>query len=355
MKLFVSAFCFLLISANLFSQYTITGRVVDSTSKEPLRGASVFAQNTTIGTATNKEGEFSLTLKSGGYDLIISFSGYQTNTRRITGDEGKIEIVLARDEKSLQEVIIQTSNEVADGWAKYGNLFTENFIGATPFAANCKLENPDVLKFYYLKKSDKVRVLATAPVMISNPSLGYNLTYLLDSFVFYNKTNIYTYRGYCLFAEMEGSDSLKRVWHANRKKAYTGSVLNFVRSYYDSTLTEDGWVIEMLDENDDKKFNKIADLYDTLYYSYIDSTKEVDIFYPRKISITYSKKKPEAEYIKKFKLPKILSATTSYVDMKDVITIQQNGYYYEQRDWVNQGYWSWKNLADLLPYDYEPD
>jgi hypothetical protein len=186
MKLFVSAFCFLLISANLFSQYTVTGRVVDSTSKEPLRGASVFAQNTTIGTATNKEGEFSLTLKSGGYDLIISFSGYQTITRRITGDEGKIEIVLARDEKSLQEVIIQTSNEVADGWAKYGNLFTENFIGATPFAANCKLENPDVLKFYYLKKSDKVRVLATAPVMISNPSLGYNLTYLLDSFVFYN-------------------------------------------------------------------------------------------------------------------------------------------------------------------------
>ena len=26
----------------------------------------------------------------------------------------------------------------------------------------------------------------------------------------------------------------------------------------------------------------------------------------------------------------------------------------EQKDWINQGYWSWKNLADMLPYDYLP-
>ena len=30
----------------------------------------------------------------------------------------------------------------------------------------------------------------------------------------------------------------------------------------------------------------------------------------------------------------------------------ENGYYYDQKDWINQGYWSWKNLADQLPYDY---
>jgi hypothetical protein len=355
MKLFFSLFFLLLFTVPVFSQYTLKGRVIDSASKEPLRGASVFCQNTTIGTATNKEGEFSLNLKSGGYDLIISFSGYQTTIRRISGEEGTLEIQMAIDEKSLQEVVIQTSNEVPDGWEKYGNFFIENFIGSTPFAANCKLENPDVLKFYYLKKSDKIRVLATAPLMISNQSLGYNLTYLLDSFVFYNKTNICTYRGYCLFAEMDGSDSLKKQWTTNRKKAYTGSVLHFVRSYYDSTLASDGWLIGLLDEQDDKKFNPVKEPYDTLYYTYIDSTREVDIWYPRKIAITYTKKKPEAEFIKKFKLPKLVSSIVTYVDLNDLITIQPNGYYYEQRDWTNQGYWSWKNLADLLPYDYEPD
>jgi hypothetical protein len=355
MKFFSIVFGILFYTISALAQYTITGRVVDSTSKEPLRGASVFCQNTTLGTATNKEGEFSLTLKSGGYDLIISFSGYQTLTRRIGGDEGKLQIELARDEKSLGEVVIQTSNEVKDGWEKYGNFFIENFIGSTPFASDCKLNNPDVLKFYFLKKSDKIRVLATAPLLISNKSLGYNLTYLLDSFVFYNKTNISTYRGFCLFTEMEGSDSVKRKWIGNRKKAYLGSVLHFVRSYYDSTLHEDGWLVDMLNETDEKKFDRVTNPYDTSFYGFTDSTKEMDIWYPRKLSITYTKKKPEPEYLKKFKLPKIVSTLISYVDLNDVIIIQPNGYYYEQRDWINQGYWSWKNLADLLPYDYEPE
>jgi hypothetical protein len=115
------------ISTITFSQFTVTGRVIDSTSKEPLRGASVFAQNTTIGTATNAQGEFSLTLKTGGYDLIISYSGYQTLTKRVAGDEHKLEIELAREEKALMEVVVQTSNEVKDGWAKYGNFFIEKF------------------------------------------------------------------------------------------------------------------------------------------------------------------------------------------------------------------------------------
>jgi hypothetical protein len=159
-----------------------------------------------------------------------------------------------------------------------------------------KLENPEVLKFYYLKKSDKIRVLATAPLVIKNESLGYNLTYQLDSFVYYNKTNISTYRGFCFFGEMDGTDSLKRKWVANRKKAYSGSILQFVRSYYDSTLTQDGWLIEMLDETDDKKFNRITDPYDSTFYGYTDSTREVDIWYPRKLTVIYTKKKPEAEY-----------------------------------------------------------
>jgi hypothetical protein len=45
----------------------------------------------------------------------------------------------------------------------------------------------------------------------------------------------------------------------------------------------------------------------------------------------------------------------SYVDLSDGITIKPNGYFFDQKSWVNQGYWSWKNLADQLPYDYEPE
>ena len=352
--LFLSFFSFVFISSTAVGQFTVTGKVVDSSSREPLQGASVFCQNTTSGTITNKEGEFSLQLKSGGYELIVSFTGYQTREIRISSaDNNPLQIAMAKEEKSMGEVVIRTSNEVKDGWDKYGKFFLENFIGSTPNAALCTLQNPEAVHFYYYKKSDKLKVLATEPIMIANKALGYIIRYQLDSFMYYYKTKISAYRGYSLFSQMEGSFQDQKLWSDNRKRAYFGSQLHFLRSYYDSSLKESNFEIAMLDETNDTKFNVIQNPYDTTYYVVYDSTFESEVFYPRKISITY-KKKPEPEYLQKFKLPKNVPVEISYIDLNDGIVIKENGYFYDQKDWVNQGYWSWKNLADLLPYDYIP-
>jgi len=342
------------VSTIVFGQFTITGKVVDSATKEPLFGASVFAQNTTSGTTTNREGGFSLSLKSGGYELIVSFTGYQSKEIRISNnDSNPLQIEMAKEEKAMEEVIIRSSNEVKDGWDKYGKFFLENFIGSTPNALLCTLQNPDAVHFYYYKKSEKLKVLATEPLVIANQALGYHLRYQLDSFMYYYKTQVSSYRGYCFFSEMDSSFAQQRIWSANRKKAYDGSKLQFMRSYYDSTLNEDGYEIALLDSVNDKKFDLIRNAYDTAYYGVYDSTHEVEVYYPRKISITY-KKKPEVEYLKRFKLPLNVGSQISYIDLLDAIEIKENGYFYDQKDWVSQGYWSWKNLADLLPYDYIP-
>ena len=89
------------------------------------------------------------------------------------------------------------------------------------------------------------------------------------------------------------------------------------------------------------------------YYNVLDTLDEVELFFPAKTRITY-KAIPEDEYLKQYKLPMDVGVQISYVDILNPIGIKQNGYYYDQKDWVNQGYWSWKNLADLLPYDYTP-
>lgn len=362
-------------SVSVKAQFTVTGLVLDSISREPLAAASVFCQNTTLGTATNKQGEFSLSLKSGGYDLIFSYTGYQTQTIRVSdnipaGQAGnKFEILMIKEEKSMGEVVLRNSFEVADGLTKYGDFFMQHFIGATPNAAKCSLQNPEALKFYFYKRTNRLKVLATEPIRISNNALGYNMHYQLDSFVYYYNNSTNLYRGYCLYSEMEGSDSMKAVWASARRKTYEGSKLHFMRSFYDSTVIEDGWIVDLLDEKDDKKFNKIKNVYDSAYYSTIVNTRdsigtdslvytvvsgppEVEIYFPRKISITYTKKKPEPEYLKKMGLPKNVQFLISYIDIRDAIAIMENGYYYDQKDWVNQGYWSWKNLADQLPYDY---
>ena len=138
MKKLIRLFSFLFIACLSFkanAQFTATGSVIDSSTREALAGASVFCQNTTLGTVTNKQGEFSLQLKSGGYDLIISYTGYQTQQVRISGnDNNKLEISLVKEDKSLGEVVIRSSNEVKDGWEKYGDFFIKNFnySGHTP-------------------------------------------------------------------------------------------------------------------------------------------------------------------------------------------------------------------------------
>lgn len=350
-----AAFFFFLFSCNIVqSQIVITGKVLDSATREPLLGASVFAQNTTIGTTTNKEGEFYLELKSGGYELIFSFTGYGNQEIRVTGNTNEqVEILMVKEDKSLGEVIIQSSNEVKDGWEKYGDFFIDHFIGASPFAKECTIENKDAVRFFYYRRSDKLKVLVTEPLVINNQALGYELRYQLDSFVYYYKTDLSSYRGTCLFSEKLGTVSQAMIWKANREKAYFGSRMHFMRSYYDSTLKQTGFTIAAI--NDDKKtFGLLTNPYLDKYYSVSDTLDEVTIQFPDKISVAYIKAIPENEYLKQYNLPMDVGVQVSYIDLFQPITIKENGYYYEQRNWINQGYWSWKNVADLLPYDYWP-
>ncbi|MBO9658669.1 MAG: hypothetical protein J7527_07565 [Chitinophagaceae bacterium] len=118
------------------------------------------------------------------------------------------------------------------------------------------------------------------------------------------------------------------------------------------TLQKEGFTIDLLEENKETSFSRITNPYDTLYYGALDSTLQVEIWYPRKISVTYTRQRPDPEYLKQFKLPKNVAIQISYIDIKNSIAIKENGYYYDQKDWVNQGYWSWKNIGDQLPLDY---
>lgn len=335
------------------AQYTITGRVVDSATQEPLARASIFCQGTTLGTTTDADGYFQLSLRNGGYDLTISYAGYLPQVLRVQESINR-PVALIKKENALTEVVIKSSNEVADGWEKYGDFFQKHFIGESNLAKTCTLRNPTALRFLFYKKSNRLKVVADEPLQLVHPALGYEIRYQLDSFVYYYNTQYFLYRGYSFYTELAGDDSLRSVWKRNRSSAYAGSRLQFMHNYYDSTLEENGWVIDLLNENSDSKFSKI-DPYDTTYYVVVDSTEEIEIDFPRKISVTYKKKVPEPEYLRSMKLPKGTPYQISYIDLKYSIVIRPNGYFYNQSDWVQQGYWVWKNVGDQLPTDYEPD
>ena len=345
----------LLFTFIAFAQSTITGRVLDAETKQPLEGASVFAQNTTIGAVTKADGSFKLSISRGGYELVVSFTGY--NSERLTVDasaDKTFDIELKKEDKSMEAVVIKSSSEVADGWEKYGPFFIQHFIGATPNAAQTVLQNPEALKFFYYKRSDRLKVTATEPLRITNNALGYTLQYALDSFVYHYKTDVNSYRGNCFYLPMEGDSTQQKAWDSARLAAYQGSRMHFLHAYYDSTIKQEGFTIDILSIKNRNQFFRLSNPYDTSYYFVDDSTGDVEMWYPDRISITYTKAKPEQAYLQQMKLPQDVPVQISYVDLRDAILIKENGYFLDQRSWVNQGYWSWKNLADQLPYDYRP-
>lgn len=327
--------------------------MVDAASKQPLQGASVFCQNTTIGTVTNAEGEFQLTLNNGGYELAISFSGLETQSVRITNsmpEVANLTIEMKPKEKSLEEVAIVATTEVRNGWEKYGDFLKDNFIGKTANSGRCEIANPEVLRFFYSKKKNRLKVITDSVIVIRNNALGYVVKYQLDSFVYEYNGNKSFYAGYPFYEEMEGSPEEETTWVQNRAKAYNGSVLQFMRSYRDSTLRKDGYKIEIVDDETNKN-KPVYNPYDTAYFDIVEYNK-VALFFPGKLRVVYSEEKPDPAYLTANKLAAGTPVQISILDLSEGIIIEENGFYYDQRDVLTLGYWAWEKMADFLPYDY---
>jgi len=337
------------------NEFVANGKVTDSATGQPLAGASVFCQNTTFGTISKSEGEFKLGLPAGGYDLVVSYTGYETRLLRIhSSTAAGLSIALKAKDKSLQEVAVTGSAAVADGWQKYGQFFFDHFIGTSPTAAQCSIQNPDALVFYFYKKRNRLKVKAKEDLVIVNNALGYKVKFQLDSFAHEYDTDISTYTGFPFFEPMPGTNEDSARWKQNRENVYAGSRLHFVRSWYDSTLADEGFVIEKVDSaSKTLKTYPIADPYDSALYSVVEN-HDVEISYNGRLRILYNNAVPDPAYLRSSHLPNTLHAQISILDISDGFIIQQNGYFYDQNDVVNTGYWSWEKLGDALPYDYNP-
>ncbi len=359
-KIIASSYLFF-VSLIVFSQsnFSVRGKVIDAATKLPMQAASVFAENTTIGTATAADGTFHLQLPNGGYDLVVTFTGYQTETRRISSaDAGNSDMVIEikQKEKSLEDVVVRSTAEVADGLAKYGEFFLENFIGKTANSKYCTIKNKEVLKFYFYRRANRLKILATAPLEIVNEALGYTIKYELDSFTHEYNTQVSLYTGSPLFEEMQTDNAEQKTkWNAARLNAYNGSILHFMRSLYNKKLSEEGFEIQFLITVNEKEMAvPVKNFYGGFNYEKDDSTQLVTAWPNQtEVVVIYKNEEPEQSYLdanpeqpKKFQL-----SVFSFVP-REYIVIEQNGYYFEQKDFTVNQYLAWEKVADMLPYNF---
>jgi hypothetical protein len=92
-----------------FKQGTLTGKIVNGKTGEPLIGVRIYVYKTKTGAVTDKNGKFKLTLAVGEYDLKLSYTGFEDNLNRIKlcGD-GSATFEIMEKSILLNEVIITT-------------------------------------------------------------------------------------------------------------------------------------------------------------------------------------------------------------------------------------------------------
>jgi CarboxypepD_reg-like domain len=363
MKKIISFLILLFFTATCFSQsyYTVYGKVISAETRQPLQGASVFAQNTTLGTATDAEGNFKLSLPDGGYSLAITFTGYNTESKRISnadGNDRNAVYELSQKQKQMEEVAVVATSEVKDGWAKYGGFFIEKFIGQTTNSASCSIKNKDAVKFYFSRKKNRLKVMAAEPLQIENKALGYNIQYNLDSFTHEYNTQVSLYTGFPLFEEMTAAGSEQQAaWQKARSDAYKGSILHFMRSLYNKTLQPQGFEVQFLVQvNGNDTALSLKDYYAALNYTKEDSSAIVEVKPNQlRVGIIYTKEKPAGNFITlNPEEPSAFQFSTLTFLPGESIGIEQNGYYFEQNDIAISAYWTWDRIADQLPYNYLP-
>ncbi len=88
-----------------FQVHTVTGKVTDGSTGEPIIGANVVIEGTTTGVITDVDGKFALDIPNANSVLLISFIGYITETIPVNG-QSNIPIALIPDITKLEEVVV---------------------------------------------------------------------------------------------------------------------------------------------------------------------------------------------------------------------------------------------------------
>ena len=101
MKRIQTIFLCLTVALASFADIKVTGTVIDADNSEPMIGVTVLVQGTTIGTVTDFDGNFEMTVPDKA-TLQLSYVGYKTIELRAVSN---MQIIMEADAMQLQEVV----------------------------------------------------------------------------------------------------------------------------------------------------------------------------------------------------------------------------------------------------------
>ena len=357
----------------LYAQTTIKGKVVDKETNAPIDNVSVYISNSSNGTRSDADGNFTLMTRSQGqFELVFSIMGYTIKMVPVNTSQqaGFLNVALSSKSNDLPEVVLRTY--IKDGWKVWGKQFLNQFIGSYPLSADCKILNPEVIHFQFKKLDSVLIAFANETILVENKKLGYVLHYDLSEFKYDFINGLIFFQGYPLFEDLKNSTSKKVL--KKRMEIYEGSVMHFMRSLYTNKLRENNFEIRQMvktiniggkpiiidgntkyDNSHKVSFDFTSGLLSADSVAYGENENTAALFFKNFLQVTYTKKVAPAYYSRSYNAngQGIVSEIT--LINKKPLLIYSNGTYYEPTSLLLSGYWGWsEKIGYLLPFDFTP-
>ncbi|RLD58827.1 MAG: carboxypeptidase-like regulatory domain-containing protein, partial [Bacteroidetes bacterium] len=110
--MFVLVFSFFQLNGQVTK---IMGKVIDSSTGEPIPFANVFFNGTTIGVTSDFDGNFSLETRTPSDTLVASYMGYYTMEKKISKNKFQVvDFILKPKNFNLTEVVVVAGENPAD-------------------------------------------------------------------------------------------------------------------------------------------------------------------------------------------------------------------------------------------------
>ncbi len=105
-------FCILILSMRTLNAAVISGKITDE-KNQPLPFVIVYIQGTTIGTTANIDGNYTLELKAGEYNLAYRLIGFKLHLEKISITENSLtkNVQMIPEAYQLKEVMVKASSE----------------------------------------------------------------------------------------------------------------------------------------------------------------------------------------------------------------------------------------------------
>jgi hypothetical protein len=323
-----------LFSSISFYAQTLRGVVVDAKTLEPIESATVYFDNTTIGTTTNANGQFSIDYTDAVQSvLVVSFLGYEKQIIANYRNLQQLQIKLKEQTDVLDEVLL-TDN---DGLTRKQKLkqFRKEFLGTSANGRSCKILNEDDIILRYHKPSKTLTATAKNPLKVINNNLQYEILYDIVDFeiaykyvderqsIFNIKSVIYT--GTTYYKSIGKVDAKKL--NKFRQKTFKGSVQHFIRALYHQQLEEEQFQIFR------NKFK--VNPYEAFKITAVTDSNLKQVTFDKRLSVLYNKKHQSdlqltADYF-------VIDAYGNYAPIPNLLFIGVMG---------NQ------RLGDSLPFDF---